>query len=129
MPQAKPSRRVALRLALVALVGIVPLCWTLWTVYAATRTWDGGGGTGNTNWMTATNWQGDVKPVANDDLTFPSSPGGNAKNDFPAGTSFGKLTMNGVYQLTGNAAVFTGGIEATAGTINLSSIKTGLITN
>src|SRR5262249_6375263 len=36
---------------------------------------DGGGVSADNNWMTATNWVGDVAPVAGDNLFFPALPG------------------------------------------------------
>jgi fibronectin-binding autotransporter adhesin len=129
MPDKKLSRWITTRTGLVALVLIVPLTITLWTAFAATRTWVGGGGLGNTNWTTSANWAGNAPPVAGDNVVFPASPGGLATNDFAAGTTFGKLTMNGGYQLTGNSAVFNAGIEASAGIIALASIRTFRVAN
>jgi hypothetical protein len=39
------------------------------TAAAATRTWDGGSLLNN-NWQTLENWEGDVAPMAGDDLVF-----------------------------------------------------------
>src|SRR5437867_2912662 len=77
----------------------------------AVATWDGGGA--DNKWTTAANWAGDVAPQPGDDLVF---PGGAAQltnvNDFPAGTAFHSLAVNGVnYQLTGNRIAVADGLS------------------
>ena len=69
----------------------------------ATRTWDGGGS--DINWMTAANWVGDVAPQTGDSLVFPAGAARRANtNNFPAGTTFGTITLTGDgYSLNGNA--------------------------
>jgi hypothetical protein len=74
------------------------------TANAAQRFWTGGGGVAN-GWTTAANWQGNVAPVANDDLLFPTGVvNKTANNNSAANTVFRSLTIgdNG-YNLTGNA--------------------------
>jgi fibronectin-binding autotransporter adhesin len=79
----------------------------------ATRTWDGGG-TDN-NWTTATNWVGDVAPIAGDDLAFPEGAARlSAVNNFPASTPFNSIAIRGSgYTLSGATLVLGGGISAT----------------
>jgi autotransporter-associated beta strand protein len=78
-------------------------------------TWDGGGG--DNNWTTATNWVGDVAPVAGDDLVFDASGSQVVNNnDFATGTSFRSITVSGPgYDLNGNAIDLTDGFTVTAG--------------
>jgi Ca2+-binding RTX toxin-like protein len=77
-------------------------------------TWDGGSGSSN-NWTDAANWAGDVAPMAGDDLVFPSS-GAQPENvnDFPAGTAFNSIELQGrnghAYKLTGNRVTLSDGV-------------------
>jgi hypothetical protein len=50
---------------------------------AATRTWTGGGGLGNTFWSNPANWESGVVPVDGDDLVFPAGTAGVSTNDLP----------------------------------------------
>ena len=59
---------------------------------AADKTWDGGGG--NNNWNTASNWVGDVAPVANDALFFDGSTRLAPANNYASGTRFNGITFN-----------------------------------
>lgn len=81
---------------------------------AATNTWDGGGA--NNFWSSATNWVGDVAPVAGNDLVFP--PGAarlSNTNNFPAGTTFNSITFSGgTYTLYGSNILLNAGINATS---------------
>jgi autotransporter-associated beta strand protein len=80
---------------------------------AATRIWDAGGA--NANWTNATNWQGDVAPVAGDTLVFPTGvvelP---TTNDFPDGTEFASLTFGKSYVLDGNRLLLADHITNTS---------------
>lgn len=80
---------------------------------AATRTWDGGGT--NNNWTTATNWVGDVAPIAGDDLVFPDGAARlSTFNNFPASTPFNSIAFSGTaYTLNGATLLLAGGISAT----------------
>jgi|GEM_PF-5241299 len=79
-----------------------------------TRVWDGGGG--NTSWLTAANWAGDVVPAPGDSLEFPSAVHVTSTNDFPAGMIFQSLTFSGsgsngkTRAISGNAIQLTGDI-------------------
>jgi fibronectin-binding autotransporter adhesin len=79
-----------------------------------TRVWDGGGG--NTSWLTAANWAGDVVPAPGDSLEFPSAVHVTSTNDFPAGMIFHSLTFSGIGSnsearaISGNAIQLTGNI-------------------
>lgn len=67
----------------------------------ATRIWDGGAI--SNNWSNASNWQGNVAPVAGDDLIFPSTASDKtADNNFSDGTLFNSITLGGGYTLRGN---------------------------
>ena len=81
--------------------------------HATTRTWDGGGA--NNFWNAATNWVGDVAPVAGDDLVFPLG-GANVStfNNFPAVTTFNSISISGAsYVLDGASIALNAGINAT----------------
>src|SRR5438105_2763879 len=69
----------------------------------AIRTWDGGGA--DNNWTTAANWDNDIVVAAGDQLVFPEVIARTANvNNFPAGTSFDKISFLGNgYSITGNA--------------------------
>ena len=68
----------------------------------ATKIWDGGGS--DNNFSTATNWVGDVAPVANDNLVFPNGAiRQSPNNDFPANTVFSSIIFYGdTYNISGN---------------------------
>ena len=91
-----------------------------------TRTWDGGSANNN-NWMTAANWVGDVAPAAGDNLIFPAGAARRSNtNNFPAGTKFSSISMDGGYILGGNGIVLQAGITATqnqTNAVNLNGIK------
>ncbi len=84
-------------------------------VFAAVKTWDGGGGA-DSNWMTAANWVGDVAPVANDDLVFPlvgNSTNVTANNNFPLQTTFRSIAFTGgSYTIGGNPFRLSDGLSA-----------------
>lgn len=78
---------------------------------AADKTWDGGGG--NDNWTTGANWDGDVAPVAGDNLIFAGTTRLTPNNDFPADTIFGAITFTntaGAFVISGNRLDFSGTI-------------------
>ncbi len=84
----------------------------------AVAVWDGhpdaGGAGADNKWTTATNWVGDVAPQPGDDLQFPAAAQQFfIANDFPAGTPFGTIRVNGPnYWLSGNAVRLAGGLTA-----------------
>ena len=91
------------------------------TLFAATKTWDGGGL--DNNWTTAANWDLDVAPVAGDALVFDGSTRLTPNNDFAAATSFASITFAATasaFTLSGNSVTITGG--ATAITANNASL-------
>jgi autotransporter-associated beta strand protein len=114
------SRRMPLRGVLLLIAGLaVPAA----PAVAATRTWSGAGG--NNQWTTAANWQGNIAPVAGDDLVFPSG-GAQATNvnNYPALTAFAGISFGGDYTVTGNPITLTGplaitGFSATTVTFSL----------
>ena len=75
-------------------------------------TWTGAGG--NPDWMTAGNWSGGT-PQSGSSLDFPAGVTNlTTVNNFPTGTQFGKITIDGSgYSLSGNAITLTQGISAT----------------
>ena len=82
------------------------------TVFAADKTWDGGGDGVSWNASPA-NWDLDTAPVANDRLFFGGSTGLNPNNDFAANTIFGGITFNsgaGAFSLSGNIVNMAGGL-------------------
>src|SRR5947207_7850373 len=82
---------------------------------ATMRTWDGGGA--NNLWMNATNWVGDVAPVAGDDLVFPAGAAQFTCNDnFPAVTTFNSIIIGASYTFNGQSIALNAGILATNGT-------------
>ena len=93
----------------------------------STATWTGAGS--DSNWMTGANWSSGMAPQIDDDLDFPAGATNlNSVDDFPAGTSFGSITLGASgYSLSGNALDLTGGITAsyTSGS-STSTIPTDL---
>ena len=87
------------------------------------RVWDGGGGA-NHDWTNRFNWQGNVAPVANDDLVFPAdAPVRVANNNFPvtAAGRFRSLSFAGAgYSISGNTIQLQAGItvDPAAGAIH-----------
>ena len=79
---------------------------------------DGGGTSADANWTTASNWVGDVAPVAGDDLYFPAAAAQKVDvNDFPSGTAFDSMNFTGSgYDVTGSGIVLAAGIRDTATT-------------
>lgn len=77
--------------------------------FSAVRTWDGGS-TVDANWTNATNWVGDIAPVANDDLVFPALSAQFAtNNNFFLFTTFNSITFEGgTYTVSGNAMTLRG---------------------
>jgi hypothetical protein len=70
------------------------------------------------NWMDAGNWTSGVAPSVGDDLVFPASAGHMTNNNnFPTGTQFSSITIQGPgYDLTGNALSLSTGITASYST-------------
>ena len=68
-----------------------------------TRVWDGGSAVDN-NWMTAVNWNPNGVPQPGDDVSFPvTAARKNNVNNFPAGTTFNSVTVDGTgYAIGGN---------------------------
>lgn len=101
------------RHALATLFALLCFCFGLSCapVSAATRTWTG---TSDSLWSKAANWQGNVAPVAGDNLVFPQTGTNNVHpiNDFPSGVAFNSLTIGGLnYTFEGNSfALGAGGI-------------------
>ena len=92
------------------------------SLLAATRTWTGGSSVNNF-WATGQNWSGGAAPLAGDDLIFPPVVRLTSVNNFPPGTTFNSLTVIGNQTLSGAAIALNDGIDATAGQIQLNSIK------
>jgi autotransporter-associated beta strand protein len=86
-------------------------------------TWDGGGA--DNNWKTATNWVGDIAPVAGDTLVFDGSNKLSNINNFPSGTSFAGIGFKpsaGAFNISGNDLILSGGAFALASNISSDSI-------
>jgi hypothetical protein len=75
---------------------------------AATRTWTGANSV--KNWSLASNWSGNVAPVQNDSLTFPSGSGETINNNFGSGFNFTSLQFAGQYRVQGNMFTFSSSI-------------------
>lgn len=115
-----PDRLLWRMLAAAALVAMLaPLA------LAADKTWDGGG-SGN-NWNVASNWVGDVAPVANDVLIFDGLTKLTPNNNYTAGTQFNGINFAAdaaAFTLSGNSITLGGGItnlSANLQTIGLGS--------
>jgi uncharacterized delta-60 repeat protein len=96
---------------------------------AATRTWTGASindptpANRNNFWTTPANWSGNAFPVSGDDLVFPTASFQAAsQNNFAAGLSFGKITIES-HTIIGASIVLTNGISATGAQIFLNGIK------
>jgi len=105
-------------------------------VFAATRTWDGGGS--DNKMTTAANWSSDTAPSAGDDLVFPANiTDRTIINDFTAATSFNSVVFSGTatqdsnYSFTGNSMTLVAGItNSMTGSFNLAQdIGISLILN
>ena len=96
-------RRRTRRLLLESLEERIPL---------AVRIWDGGGG--DANWTTAANWDGDIAPLAGDDLVFAAGALQTTNaNNFAPGTRFNTIQIQGAgYNVGGNAIELFGGLTA-----------------
>ncbi len=99
--------------------------------YAATRTWTG---TNSNLWNVDANWGG-TKPVAGDDLVFPSSASNKStSNDIAADTSFNSITFQGTgYTIAGNrfslpAGGITSNIAGGSNTISANVLLTATTT-
>src|SRR5262245_52004575 len=92
MPQSIPDWRelpmTRLQSFLISLATLAVLSFAVpCSAHAATKTWDGGVAD-DSNWMTATNWVGDIAPVAGDDLDFGGTNDLSPNNNFAVNTSF-----------------------------------------
>lgn len=88
----------------------------------ATRVWDGGGL--NNNWTNENNWQGNVAPVAGDDLVFPAGVSDKvADNNFSADTFFRSITVAGGYELRGARVLLGEGGIVSSGSSNIIRLK------
>ena len=83
-----------------------------------TNRWDGGAGVSDTKWTTAANWEDDLAPEQGNVLLFPTGPAQrNTTNDFPAGTTFPLIRIEGGnYTLAGNRVVLNDGVYVAAPT-------------
>src|SRR5205809_157738 len=105
----------------------IPLFVILFSInaFSAVKTWDGGGA--DTNWNTATNWVGDVAPVANDDLVFPVNAAQfTTNNNFFLLTNFNSVTIDGSYTIGGNPLRIASSLTVNSGT---QAINTALTLN
>jgi len=71
----------------------------------AARTWGGGSGPQTSNWSDATNWTGDTKPGAGDDITFDGTDTTNCTLDENT-AALGNLTFAAAYTGTFDAATY-----------------------
>lgn len=75
---------------------IIVFCIFTHQTYAATRTWDGGGGA-NTNWSTATNWSNDTLPESTDDVVFDGTSSNNSTIDASFAGMVQSISINSGY--------------------------------
>ncbi len=98
------------------------------SVGAATRNWDGGAT--NALWSSATNWVGDVAPVATaDDLVFAGGTNLVTTNDFASGSLFNGLTFSNnasTFILNGNSLVLAGNVADLATVTQKVNVVLGL---
>jgi fibronectin-binding autotransporter adhesin len=97
------------RISVKAWVFVALTAFTISTGQA--QTWDGGGLA--TPWSNATNWVGDVAPVANNSLTFAGATQLSTSNDYTAGTQFNGITFAsgaGAFVLAGNSINLGGNV-------------------
>jgi hypothetical protein len=100
------------------------------TFSTPTHTWDGGS-TVDSNWSTAANWEGDMAPLSGDNLVFPA---GAARlenvNNYPAGASFGSVTVSGSgYKFTNAGNMISASIHVQpGGHLEADAIVTGTLT-
>lgn len=111
--------RLAFRLAFICIISGLLL-----PARATNRNWTGGGA--DNHWTTAANWQGNVAPVAGDNLIFSGASNAGTQsnyNSYAAGTVFGQISINQAsdqsFVLGGNRIVLTNGI-ATTGPFSLA---------
>ena len=110
------------------LLALLCLVTSSTSLFAAVRTWDGGGGNGN--WADPLNWDGDATaPVANDDLVFAGSTQLTTTNNIAtADISFNSMTFAaaaGAFTLAGSRITLAGNITNSSSnnqTISLSII-------
>ncbi len=113
---------------LLPLLGLTAAFVLLASPHALAQTWDGGGTNGN--WTTATNWVGDVAPVANASLVFAGSTRTDATNNFAADTVFNLIRFDGAasaFNLSGNR-IGLGVANDSSGNIRWSTVLTGPVT-
>ena len=83
------------------------------------------------NWSMTENWVGNVAPIAGDNLVFPA---GAARldnvNDYPAGTTFGSITVSGSgYKFTNAGNITSASIQVQSGMqMETDKIVTGTLT-
>lgn len=68
-------------------------------VFAATRTWDGGGGV-DTNWSTDANWSADTEPVSADTVVFDNTSDNNSTIDSTFTGTVTTININSGYDGT-----------------------------
>ena len=120
MPQPFSSAHPAAR-TVIAFIAVCLLFGSS-SLLAAIRTWTGGSSVNNF-WSTPQNWSGGAAPLPGDDLAFPTAASrATSFNNFPAGTAFGTLFVDS-HTMSGAAIALNNGISASAGQIQLSSIK------
>ena len=122
MENKRFTNRICLTVSLVCAVFLILPSW----VWAATKTWDGGGT--NSNWGTSANWNPDGVPANGDDIYFPNPTNAkstinlSANRDKTGGTlefQGSGYTLNGAYRLT-----VGGGIAMSIAGTNTMSMST-----
>jgi hypothetical protein len=91
-------------------------------IFAAVKTWDGGGS--DNNWTTAANWAGETAPIPGEDLVFPASAAQyTTNNNFFILTTFRSIKIEGGnYTINGNPLRLSNGFVVSAGTQTVNTI-------
>ena len=98
-------------------IALLVICASSPGLQAAVRTWTGGGTT--INWSDAANWQGNVVPLAGDDLVFPSGVTQLATNNNISARQFKSISFKGSgYSVSGLALRLSGNINAESANSN-----------
>ena len=94
-------------------------------LWPTTKTWDGGGGGGDTNWTTAANWSGDAVPQTYDYVVFDGTSSNNCTinglttvDQFNANAGYGgTITANFDLTVNGDYILAAGTFDATSKTV------------
>jgi fibronectin-binding autotransporter adhesin len=101
------------RISEVILLTTTSVLFAVLPAQASSVTWDSGPGITDGLWASATNWIGDVAPVAGDSVIFniPSSGTRTTTNNFAVDTLFGGIAVNAAgFSLSGSEIYLSGNV-------------------